>query len=59
MGHSTYDHVVSIMPVDGSASAAKASGKRSKWLVPQPGHSSTIYVNVRISWLYIGYFDVP
>jgi len=46
MGQSTKSQVVSIIPVVGLASAAKASGKRSRWFSPQPGHWSTIYSHV-------------
>jgi hypothetical protein len=43
IGQSTKSQVTSMMPVVGSASSAKAFGKRSRWFNPQPGHSSTIY----------------
>jgi len=43
MGQSTYDHAMGIMPLEGSASVENASGNRSRWFIPQPGHSSTIY----------------
>ena len=42
MGQSTKSHVTSIIPLEGLARSAKASGKRSTWFKPQPGHSSTI-----------------
>ena len=32
-----------MMPTVGLSRAAKAFGKRSRWLVPQPGHWSTIW----------------
>jgi hypothetical protein len=42
IGQSMKSHVVWMIP--GVASSwAKASGKRSRWLGPQPGHSSTTY----------------
>lgn len=42
IGQSTYSQVTSMIPVVGFARAEKASGKRSRWFVPHPGHSSTI-----------------
>lgn len=40
--HSTKSQVTSITPTLGSARVEKAVGNRSRWFVPQPGHSSTI-----------------
>lgn len=46
MPQATTDQETGMGPSDWSASAEKASGKRSRWLVPQPGHWSTIYIPV-------------
>ena len=40
-------HCTLIVPTVGFASALKASGKRSRWFVPQLGHLSTTYGGVR------------
>jgi len=37
-GQGTYDQSMSMMPCPAGARAEKASGKRSRWLGPQPGH---------------------
>lgn len=37
-GQGTYDQSMSMMPWLAGARAEKASGKRSRWLGPQPGH---------------------
>ena len=38
------DQVTEMTPVVGFAREAKASGKRSRWLRPHPGHWSTILI---------------
>jgi hypothetical protein len=42
MPHSTIDQLTGIIPALGSESSANASGNKSRWFWPQPGHSSTI-----------------
>lgn len=48
--HETYDQVVGMIPAEMSESSAKASWKRSRWLLSHSGHWSTIWFVLEFGW---------